>query len=252
MTAMHSEIERFPALTPTLWWLGHAGFAVKYRGMVFYIDPRLDGAVPLAPSEIHHADLVLATHGHPSHLHASTLPPLLDASPRAKLVLPKAAAARARSLGISDHRMTATDSGLRVEYFKDGNYVRLSAIPSAHGDVESGGDAGHPCLGYLIQGGACTIYHAGDCAPYDGLAASLRPYNVTVAILPIAGPGNFTVEQAAQLADDIQARWLAPMHYTSGDGALERFENHMLGHRPAQRFKVFQPGEGWPVPEDLS
>ena len=27
--------------SPALWWLGHAGFAVKHQGIVFYIDPCL-------------------------------------------------------------------------------------------------------------------------------------------------------------------------------------------------------------------
>jgi hypothetical protein len=26
--------------------------------------------------------------------------------------------------------------------------------------------------------------------------------------------------------------------------------NHLLFHRPEQRFKLFAPGEGWTVPED--
>jgi hypothetical protein len=46
------------------------------------------------------------------------------------------------------------------------------------------------------------------------------------------------------------------MHYgmfgESGSTAGEEsdFVAHMLGHRPEQRFKVFQPGEKWTVPED--
>jgi L-ascorbate metabolism protein UlaG (beta-lactamase superfamily) len=252
MTSLRAEIDRFPALTPTLWWLGHAGFAIKYHGMIFYIDPRLDGAAPLDPADVNHADLVLASHDHPSHLHASTIPAILAASPRAKLVLPKAAAARAHSIGVSDHRMTTTDSGLRVEYFKDGDYVRFYAIPSAHGQLDYQPGDGYPYLGYLIRGGSCTIYHAGDCVPYDGLADRLRPFNVTVAILPVAGRANFTIDQAAQLAADIGARWLVPMHYSPQEDTAARFLDHLLFHRPEQRFKIFDHGEGWPVPEDTA
>jgi len=42
------------------------------------------------------------------------------------------------------------------------------------------------------------------------------------------------------------------MHYaTFDDGDLENeFVSHMLGQRPAQRFKVFQCGEKWTVPEE--
>ena len=45
------------------------------------------------------------------------------------------------------------------------------------------------------------------------------------------------------------------MHYgsfvTADEGDLEtEFVSHMLGHRPEQRFKVFQCGEKWTVPEE--
>ena len=63
--------------------------------------------------------------------------------------------------------------------------------------------------------------------------------------------GNFTVEEAAQLAKAIGARWLVPMHTgTVGDdgGAAARFLDYMLFHCPGQRFKMFECGEGWAVP----
>jgi hypothetical protein len=49
---------------------------------------------------------------------------------------------------------------------------------------------------------------------------------------------------------------MIPMHYGTfarkgGDdiGAESRFVMHMLGHRPAQAFKVFKLGEKWTLPE---
>jgi L-ascorbate metabolism protein UlaG (beta-lactamase superfamily) len=117
---------------------------------------------------------------------------------------------------------------------------------------------GYPYLGYLVRFGTHTIYHAGDCVPYEGLADRLRPYNVTVALLPISGrkpgrPGNFDIVEAAQLAEDIDARWLVPMHYdmfASDTADVNRFIDHMLFHRPDQRFKPFQCGEKWALPDD--
>jgi L-ascorbate metabolism protein UlaG (beta-lactamase superfamily) len=150
--------------------------------------------------------------------------------------------------------MTTTDSGLRIEYFKDNLYGRVYAVPSAHPQLDWTAAGGYPYLGYLIRFGRWTIYHAGDCAMYPELAAHLRPFNVNVALLPI-GPGNFSVSEAAQLASDIGAAWIVPMHYggfvTPDEGDIEaEFVSHMLGHRPEQRFKVFQCGEKWTVPEE--
>ena len=151
--------------------------------------------------------------------------------------------------------MVTTDSGLRVEFLDD----RIYSVPSAHNELEWTPLGGYPYLGYLIRFGGCTIYHAGDCVPYPGLADRLRPYSVTVALLPISGrkadaalPGNFEISEAAQLASDIEAQWLVPMHYgmfAANTGDVSRFIDHLLGQRPEQRFKVFELGERWTVPE---
>jgi L-ascorbate metabolism protein UlaG (beta-lactamase superfamily) len=249
------EIENAACASPRLWWLGHSGFVLKYRQAIIYVDPLLSPAAgrlaapPFAPHEVSHAGLILCTHAHAGHLDGGSLPAMLDASPRAKLVIPQSVAEHARGLGISYHRMVTTNAGLRVEYLDD----RIYAVPSAHNQLDWTPLGGYPYLGYLVRFGNYTIYHAGDCVPYEGLADRLRPYNVTVALLPISGrrpgrPGNFNIAEAARLAAEIGAEWLAPMHFgVFADGAaeVEHFIGHLLQHRPAQRFKVFACGEGW-------
>jgi L-ascorbate metabolism protein UlaG (beta-lactamase superfamily) len=204
----------------------------------------------LIASEVRHADMVFATHVHAGHLDPPTVTAMLERSRHAKVVLPKSAADPANAAGIPYNRMSTTDAGLRIEYFKDHLYSRVYAVPSAHPDLAWTQAGGHPCLGYLIRFGRWTIYHAGDCSPYPELAAHLQPFNVTVALLPIGGR-NFSVNDAAQLAVDIGARWVVPMHYGTFDEDREsEFVAHMLGHRPELRFRVFQCGEKWTVPED--
>jgi len=169
---------------------------------------------------------------------------MLTASKTDKIVLPKSAADSAHADGIPYERMTTTDADLRIEYFKDNLYGRVYAIPSAHPQLDWTGTGGYPYLGYLIRFGRWTIYHAGNGALYEGLAERLRPFNVSVALLPI-GDGNFSSAEAAQLASAIEAAWIVPY------GAPQpSFVEHLLGHCPEQRFKVFQPGEGWTVPEE--
>ena len=243
-----AEIDQTLTATPTLWWLGRAGFIVRFANITFYVDPCLSLAgSPMAGSDVTHADMILATHGHPGHLDAASLAPMLAGSPRAKIILPKSAAAEAHAQGIEYPRMTTTDAGLRVEYFKDNLYSRIYAVPSAHPLLDWTATGGYPYLGYLIRFGRWTIYHAGDGVHYDTLAERLRPYNVNVALLPIGGK-NFSVSEAAQLAEDIGAGWLAPMHYAAGEES--DFLTHMLGQRPHQQFKIFEVGEKWTVPED--
>ena len=259
--ALLAEIDHAICPGPTLWWLGHCGFVLKYRHSIIYIDPYLSGdpsrltAAPFSGADVRHAGLILATHAHRHHLDPGTVPAMLASSPRSKLVLPTAAAGQAHAIGIGYDRMVTTNSGLRVEYLDD----RIYAVPSAHEELDWTPLGGYPYLGYLVRFGGFTIYHAGDCVPYSGLASRLLPYNVNLALVPINGrgrelPGNFEIAEAAQLAEDIGADWLVPMHYdmfASNTVDINRFIEHMLGHRPSQRFKVFQCGEMWAVPEGL-
>jgi L-ascorbate metabolism protein UlaG (beta-lactamase superfamily) len=239
-----TQIGAASCTSPTLWWLGNSGFALKYRTAILYVDPDLSQpASPLGVGDVTHAGLILCTYS--GRIKGDTIPAMLAASPRAKLVIPKSVAEHANSLGIPYNRMVTTDAGLRVEYLDD----RIYAVPSAHGKLDWTPLGGYPYLGYLVRFGGITIYHAGDCVPYDDIADRLRPYSVTVALLPIKGrPESFDIPEAAQLAQDIGARWLVPMGYEESSSLDERFIEHVLGHRPAQRFKVFEPGEMWTVP----
>jgi L-ascorbate 6-phosphate lactonase len=253
------EINRTHTATPTLWWLGHCGFAIRYASLTFYIDPCLApkpnriAPPPLGPQDISNADLILCTHEHASHMDPDTLLPALARSPLAKIVMPKATADYAHNqLGIPLDRMSTTDNGLRIEFFKDNLYGRIYSVPAAHPDLQWTPIGGYPRLGYLIRFERITIYHAGDTLLYPDLAARLKPYNPTVAILPIAGP-NLSIHEGAQLAEEIGADWLIPMHYGSLAGSppdAGKFVEHILGHRPSQKFKVFEePGEKWTIPQ---
>jgi L-ascorbate metabolism protein UlaG (beta-lactamase superfamily) len=194
--------------------------------------------------------MIFATHAHAGHLDAPSIAQILEKSRAAKLALPKSAADYAHALGITYNRMSTTDSELRIEYFKDNLYGRVYAVPSAHPTLDRTGPGGHPYLGYVIRFGRWTIYHAGDCVPYPELAGHLIKFNVNVAILPIGG-NNFSVSDAAQLALDIGAKWVIPMHYgTFNEDRESDFVSHMLGHRPQLKFRVFQVGEKWSVPEE--
>jgi L-ascorbate metabolism protein UlaG (beta-lactamase superfamily) len=252
------EIDQTLAVTPTLWWLGHAGFVIRFANITFYVDPCLSDlagrkrriAAPLAAADVRNADMIFATHAHAGHLDPPSVIAMLENSRGAKVVLPKSAADPANAAGIPFDRMTTTDAGLRIEYFKDNLYARVYAVPSAHPHLDWTQAGGYPYLGYLIRFGRWTIYHAGDCTSYPELVSRLRPFNVNVALLPIGG-NNFQVSEAAQLAVDIGATWVVPMHYrTFGEDRESDFVAHMLGHRPELRFRVLQCGQKWTIPED--
>ena len=155
------EIGRTITATPTLWWLGHSGFIVRFATITFYIDPCLSElpgrrrfiSPPLCGADVDNADMIFATHAHAGHLDAATLVPMVAASKQAKLVLPKSAAEAAHAAGVPYERMTTTDADLRIEYFKDDLYGRVYAVPSAHPQLDWTPAAGYPYLGYLIRFG---------------------------------------------------------------------------------------------------
>jgi len=257
------EMHAAPATTPTLWWLGHAGFAVKFRGIMIYIDPCLGDIPgrtrmvrpPLMPDQVVNAGLVLCTHAHHGHMHPGTLPGILAASPRSRVMLPRSAAGHAfAAAGVPYERMTTTDADLRVEYANGEERAVVYSIPAVQPRAGWSAESGYPSLGYVIRFDGFTIYHAGDYRRYEGFVERLRQYRVSAALLPIGGLQNPGVAEAAQLAEDIGARWVVPMHYGTfaGDGAVDPFVDHMLGQRPALPFKVFEQGEMWSVPVEAT
>jgi hypothetical protein len=231
------------AMSVALRWAGGRTFAVSYRGIQFYLEPCPEAG--LLPG----ADMLTITGA--ESLDADHLIPVLAASPQAKVVMPKSLADAAHAAGIGYHRMTTTDAALRVEYFKNGEYGRVYGVPAARrGDLDSRQGwtplGGYPRIGFMARFGAMTIWHSGTGAPYPELADRLRPYSPNVAIVTV-GPAGFTEAEAADLAAALDVPWLVAAPEDSA--ARQRFVDHMLGHHPAQRFKVFELGESWVLPD---
>jgi L-ascorbate metabolism protein UlaG (beta-lactamase superfamily) len=267
------DIEQAAAPRATLWWLGQSGFVIKYRSTILYIDPYLSDsltlkyantsqphiritAAPISGEMVRHATAVFSTHKHSDHLDPGTVPAILAASPQAVLVLPAALAGHAHAMGITLSRMVPTGAG-RSHRFGE---IVVHVLPSAHEALDYSPGSGHPYLGFVFQCGEDTLYHPGDCVPFDGQVELVRPYCPTVVLMPINGrdpargvAGNFTISEAAQFAADAGARWLIPMHYdmfTFNTVDVRRFVRHMDSTHPGRRYKVFQCGEGWMIPEE--
>jgi L-ascorbate metabolism protein UlaG (beta-lactamase superfamily) len=94
------------------------------------------------------------------------------------------------------------------------------AISSVHETLEQDENGDSRCMGLIVQVGRWTIYHSGDCIPYEGLADRLKRWKLDISILPINGrdpargvPGNFTAEEAATLGQQTSTEILIPCHY---------------------------------------
>lgn len=249
-----------------LWWLGQSGFLIQWMGRHLLLDPYLSDSLTkkyaetntphvrmtervIAPERLDFVEVVTSSHNHTDHLDAETLIPLMKANPNLTVIIPRANANFAADrLQISLERLTpirAESEAINIDPFV------FHAIPSAHETIEQDENGDHRFIGLIIQIGKWTIYHSGDCIPYEGLAKRLQNWKIDVALLPINGrdpargvPGNFTAEEAVRLAKDINAEIVIPCHY-------EMFEFNTVSpqrfveaaEKVGQRYRLLKCGE---------
>ncbi len=243
-----------------IWWLGQHSFVLKIAGKTIYLDPFLSDVegrqVPplLKASQIHHADVICGSHDHADHIDRPVWPAIAKASPQAKFVVPSLLLpGLARDLGMALDRFVGVDDGQTIEM----NPVRISAIAAAHEWLNPDPATGeYPCLGFIIQAGAWTIYHAGDTCKYEGMTAKLLRWQHDVIFLPINGRdarryaagivGNMTYQEAADLAGNLQPRWVIPAHYemfAANSANPVDFVEYCQSRYPAIKTHVCRHGE---------
>jgi L-ascorbate metabolism protein UlaG (beta-lactamase superfamily) len=220
-----------------LYWLGQAGFALRTGPRLLLIDPYLSDSLakkykgtefphvrmmpaPAAVTELGGVDAVLCTHRHSDHMDPETLGPLAVRNPSCRFVVPRAHQVHAMSLGVAEGNIVGIDAGDHVDL---GEGISVEAIPSAHESIDTNAAGEHFYLGYIIRIGNVTLYHSGDCIPYDGLAEKLRGLSIDVALLPVNGrsaylaergiAGNFTLEEASALCGAAGIPFLLCHHF---------------------------------------
>lgn len=224
--------------------LGQAGFLLYGGELTLLIDPFLGPhperrvSPPIDPQGCRDVNAVLCTHEHDDHLDPATLLPLAEASPQCQFIVPGPVVRVLVELGIAPQRIIGALPG-RPILLGD---CTITGVPAVHAlnvsdgyttGEEQGGDPRF--LGYVIEVGGVSLYHAGDTLKYDGMGELLRRHSVDVALLPINGrdagrearniAGNMGHEEAAELASEVGADLVIPMHhdmFRSNPGFPER------------------------------
>lgn len=250
-----------------LWWLGQSGFLLQWNGRHLLLDPYLSDSLarkyattptphtrmtarPVEPGKLSFVDIVTSSHIHTDHLDAETLLPLFKANPQLTLVIPEAERdAVETKLSTRWHATLGLDQGES----KVIHGFRINAVASAHETVEW--DAAGKCrfLGYVIEFGKWAIYHSGDTVLHPGLAESLRPFRMDVALLPINGrapergvAGNLTAQEAVWLGRQVNARTVIPCHYDMFAFNTAPVEDFVAAASEAgQSYQVVRCGERW-------
>ena len=173
-------------------WFKQAAYRWQGDGLTVYIDPwEVTTEDP--------ADLIVITHAHFDHYSKPDLERLTTA--KTVLVAPKDIAAELTGNVIAVAPGESLEAaGVRLETVPAYNVVeeRLEAHPKANGWV-----------GYLLQLGGHTYYHAGDT---DHLP-ELEGIRTEVAFLPIGGTYTMDHKEAAELARAMKPGLAVPMHY---------------------------------------
>ena len=246
------------------WGLGQVGVAIKGPDGVLYVDPYLtdsDGEGgslerafphPLWPDEITNADAVLLTHDHIDHTDPDTILPLSEASPGARFIVPFTSSDTLVKAGLDERRITVPKVGEPVEVAG----AKVTAVPSAHVELEHDEERGYPYFGYVVEWNGITVYHAGDTVVYDGLIETLSGWKIDVAFVPINGrdyfrtargiAGNTDFREVADLAEALDFGLTVPTHYDlfAFNGADPgHFVSNLYKLNPTRRHKLLLPGE---------
>ena len=223
-------------------WLGQSGYLVCHGGYRFIIDPYLSDCLTqkyaettkpherisrmvIAPERLSGISFITSSHNHTDHLDGETLAKLIGANPGVKVIVPRAnytfALDRLVSAGVTNAATDLVDVPVNETLtLSDIHGCTITAVPAAHETLDTDENGDYKYHGYCITIGRQTIYHSGDCIPYDGLATAVLPYKPDVALLPINGrdpsrgvSGNFTGPEAAALAQSLSVQCVIPNHY---------------------------------------
>ncbi len=249
-----------------LWWLGQSGFLLQYQGHHLLIDPYLSDSLTekyagtnkphvrmtervITPGQLDFVDVVTSSHNHTDHLDGDTLIPLLKANQNLTVLVPRANVNfAAERLRVPPEQLTpirVDDAPLVITPFS------FEAIPSAHESLEQDEHEDHRFIGLVIKIGNWTIYHSGDCVPYDGLVQRLKHWKIDIALLPINGrdsargvAGNFNSVEAVALAKEIGIGLVIPCHYEMFEFNTVSPENFVQKARESnQPYRVLKCGE---------
>lgn len=248
-----------------LWWLGQSGFLIQWQGHHLLVDPYLSDSLTkkyagtnkphvrmtervIGPERLDFIDIATSSHNHTDHLDGETLTPLMEVNPNLRILVSRANMnIAAERLQVSPARLTP----LRTHESIDIDPFVFHAIPSAHEVLERDENGDHRYIGLIIRAGKWTIYHSGDCVPYEGLVDHLKPWDVDVALLPINGrdpargvAGNFTGEEAAELGTHIGAGVVIPCHYEMFEfNTVSPEEFVRAAQEIGQKFHLLKSGE---------
>lgn len=270
------EISRKKIATPpdTGWrvtWLGHASFLLQGSGVSILIDPifsefcaplplpsmRRKVATPCAIADLPKIDLILLTHSHYDHL---DLPTLRQIGRNTRIIIAEGHADWLRRKGFKNVSELAWHQSAEVV-----PGIKVTATPAQHFTSRSllDRDRGHWC-GWLIEGAACNLWHAGDsgyCPAFSEIGERYGPIDFGMipigAYLPrrIMRAMHMNPREAVRAFLEAKCRRAVAMHWGTfrltdeplGEPPLLLEEALRANELPTDRFVAAAVGDQWNV-----
>jgi L-ascorbate metabolism protein UlaG (beta-lactamase superfamily) len=218
-----AEALRKPAEQLELYWLGQSGFLFRKPNLTWIIDPYLSNHLaqkhrdhpfshermeppPIATRDLPELDYVFCTHIHGDHLDVPTLESIGKNQQKPHFVLPGGIENDVAHLQMDRSRLIWAEADKSISLKGE---LELVPLKAAHEEFEYDKKGRHRFLGYLFRCGPITLYHSGDCIPYQGLVERLQELRPDVAMLPVNGRskeltekniiGNFSLAEAIEI-----------------------------------------------------
>jgi L-ascorbate metabolism protein UlaG (beta-lactamase superfamily) len=182
-------------MTVSIKWLAHAGFQIKTKGRIIYVDLEEHGKA------IEKADLILVTHSHADHCDPAKIKEIRKKD--TVIIAPENCVSKiggsVKSLRPGEE---TTVDDIKVRAVEAYNYKRFRSPGTPYHPKGSG-------VGYLITAEGKTIYHAGDT---DFVPEMQQLGLVDVALLPSGGTYTMDNAEAIEAALAIDPTVAIPMH----------------------------------------
>ncbi|MCK4688178.1 MAG: MBL fold metallo-hydrolase, partial [Candidatus Lokiarchaeota archaeon] len=194
-----------------IFWLKHAAFKIKTEsGTIIYLDPF---KVPKGEEK---ADIIICSHDHGDHFDEESINNILKDS---TLIL--------GPISISEVLDKYKGKGLKLyEPFKIDD-ILIEFIPAYNiKRKRESGEPFHPkeriWAGTILEIEGKKIYHAGDTERIPEMK-ELASRNIDVAMLPCGGMYTMDFEESTDVAVDIKAKIVIPMH--NWDKKMQEYKN---------------------------
>jgi L-ascorbate metabolism protein UlaG (beta-lactamase superfamily) len=239
----------------TVAWLGHATFLINFYGTKILIDPALETRIGLTPvgnytigpsryiepalsaEDLGPIDLLLLSHAHTDHFDLPTIRKV--ESSNTHLITAKNTASL---LGGTNF---ASVEELHWQESTSISGVTIKAIEGQHWGARLPWQKGMDANSLLLSKDGVNIFFGADTGYTPKISEQLRDVDIDLAIMGIAAysPKSFeakhaTPEQAWQMAEEMKAKWIAPMHWGTFKLSQEPMDEPISRFRSASAGKI--------------